>query len=188
MHQDIKILLKARRKLSNVLNLLKDVLDLRSVRDKIQWCHREIDGKLKTIAPQGTKKKPKILSRTQGLRRECDALWSELVKLRAGYRSEHSGKEGALQSHHILGKPNFKYRYCPENGYCLLRNEHLRQLCGIHNEGYREKYVTRLKEVRGQDVFERIKALCSGNERVGLPLIKVILKEQIKTIKKNQEG
>lgn len=55
----------------------------------------------------------------------ADCLWSELVKARAFYRSEFSGKDDQpLNSHHILGKRTLALRYCLDNGVCLTAGEH----------------------------------------------------------------
>jgi len=60
------------------------------------------------------------------LRKECDRLWKEAVYLRAGYKSELSGKAGkqiggdhVLNAHHIIHKPNNYLRYSLDNGICV---------------------------------------------------------------------
>ena len=77
------------------------------------------------------RKTKKTKTKNQIDRAECDKLWSEAVKLRAGYRSEYSGTRGTqiggdkvLNAHHILTKPNFTLRYSLENGICLTAGEH----------------------------------------------------------------
>lgn len=58
-------------------------------------------------------------------RKSVEALWSECVKARAGYKSEYSGKDqGPICSHHIFGKPNYSLRFDLDNGICITNGEH----------------------------------------------------------------
>ena len=96
--------------------------------------------------------------------KECDDLWSEIIKKRAGYKSELSGVYGVqldkeigsiLQAHHIAKKPNLRLRYDLDNGICLTKWEHRYGIHGNHEEEYRK----RIKQVRGEDVYERLSLL-----------------------------
>ena len=85
-------------------------------------------------------------------KKKADNVWAEIIKVRAGYRSEFSGKEGRqiggdyiLNSHHIVGKPNFTLRYSLENGMCLTSGEHFQ----LHrNSNYKRKIEKLVSEAR----------------------------------------
>lgn len=58
------------------------------------------------------------------LDKKLDELWSYAVKLRAGFKSELSGKTEGLNSHHILGKSTHRLRWDIDNGICITNGEH----------------------------------------------------------------
>ena len=93
----------------------------------------------------------------------CDGIWSEIIKIKAGYKSEYSGKLGkkaggseTLNSHHIVGKPNHRLRYEFDNGICLTGGEHK---FIAHHTGRQEIFRKRIKEIRGDDIYDRLNAL-----------------------------
>jgi hypothetical protein len=51
-------------------------------------------------------------------------LWSEIVKKKAGYKCEVCGSTENLQSHHIIGRGNWRLRWEPRNGACLCAKHH----------------------------------------------------------------
>ena len=79
------------------------------------------------------KPKPRRAKRVSSVKRVTD-LWSLLVKVRAGYRSQLSGIQCRVpgtgsdlpiaDSHHILGKKNLWLKLDPRNGICLTHREH----------------------------------------------------------------
>jgi hypothetical protein len=98
------------------------------------------------------KKKP-------NLRKKSDELWRDILLLKANYKSEISGKlckkhggDSILQAHHICRKPNYALRYDLENGIVMTMGEHK---FGIHGER-EEWFRNRIKEVKGQDIYERL--------------------------------
>lgn len=116
------------------------------------------------------------------LKKECDRLWAEVVKLRAGGRSQISGKrEPVMNAHHVVGKPNNRLRYEIDNGICLTPSEHI---YGIHNEGRRREYEERIIRAIGRDKYEWLLTLqheCGGTNLVG---VRELLKQQLKRMKK----
>ena len=114
------------------------------------------------------------------LKKQCDDLWSKIVKLRAGNKSEISGKTESLHSHHIIGKPGYRLRYELENGICLTAGEHF---FGVHNQGRQKDYEERIKTVRGQDIYERL-SLLKNEKSKSLALIKIYLEQELDEIKK----
>lgn len=97
----------------------------------------------------------------QRLIKRLDDLWSEVIKKRACYESEISGKLGkqiggehVLNSHHICGKSNHALRFDVNNGICITKGEHG---FGAHGDKSRqEKFESKVKELRGQDIYERL--------------------------------
>ena len=96
------------------------------------------------------------------LKKECNNLWREICFKRAGYKSELSGKEGRqiggshiIQVHHIVGKGNYRVRFELENGIVLTQWEHIKGIHGGQSEAYRAK----IKEVRGNDIYDRLNYL-----------------------------
>ncbi len=55
---------------------------------------------------------------------DCDKLWSNAVKARAGNRCEVCGETNELASHHFFHRWNKSVRYNIENGFCLCRKCH----------------------------------------------------------------
>lgn len=53
-----------------------------------------------------------------------DSLWSELVKMRAGYKCEYCWKTSYLNSHHIFSRNNYSTRFDPDNWICLCSWHH----------------------------------------------------------------
>jgi len=116
------------------------------------------------------------------LLKKCDDLWTLIIKERAGFKSELSGKEGKviggdaiLHAHHIVRKPNYRLRFELDNGICLTAWEHR---YGIHGD-YEEEYREKIKKVKGRDIYERMSLL----RRIGktdLQLIKIYLEQELK--------
>ncbi len=59
------------------------------------------------------------------IRKHCDDLWSELVKLRAGGKCEKCWSTNVVQSHHVVPRTNWNLRFDPENGVALCKKDHL---------------------------------------------------------------
>lgn len=131
-----------------------------------------------------TKRKPKTANKK--LKDECDALWAECIKLRAGYKSEYSGKPGKqiggdsiLNAHHLIGKSSLGLRYNFDNGICLTNGEH--NFIAHHTqraEGFREF----VKSLRGEDIFEKLTKF-KHKTSTSLRMYKIYLEQEIKKIK-----
>jgi len=65
----------------------------------------------------------KKLSKSK-LRKKCDKLWSELVKLQDGNQCVVCGSEKYLNAHHLISRKVFKYRWKIENGISLCPLHH----------------------------------------------------------------
>jgi hypothetical protein len=92
-----------------------------------------------------------------------DKIWAHLVKCRAGFRCEISGKlrgEVILDAHHIVGKPSHRLRYELDNGISITKGIHN---FGAHGSKTRQvEFEKRVKQLRGEDVYERLLMLKNG--------------------------
>lgn len=113
------------------------------------------DGIIKACRSQKPKKQK---TSSKKLMDECDKLWADIVKARAGYKSELSGKTNQLQAHHVLMKPNLRLRYELKNGICLTLHEHL---YGIHSKDPKttREYERRINKVTGEGNLLFLKTL-----------------------------
>lgn len=114
--------------------------------------------------------------------KRMDDKWSKLVKIKAGYKSEYSGKTGALNSHHIMGKPNYRLRYELENGMCLTAGEHKYI---AHHADRQETLRNRVLKIRGKDFFERMEIL-KNSLKPDLKLIEIYLDNELKKYGRQQ--
>jgi len=120
--------------------------------------------------------KSKIVKKNP-LKKVCDDLLRELCLLRAGNKSEISGKSDVtLQVHHIVGKPNYFLRYHLENCIVLTIGEHK---WGIHNPNREEQYREKIKAIRGNDVYEKLEQYRKLNTKTDLTLTKIYLENEI---------
>ena len=89
----------------------------------------------------------------KGLTKKLDSMWSRVVKIQAGNKCEVCGLEGdncRLNSHHIVGRRNYRLRWELYNGVCLCSGCHtFRTLSAHQNPLWFESW---LKENRGEDL------------------------------------
>ncbi len=123
----------------------------------------------------------------KSLKKQCDELWFEIIKKKAGYKSELSGKEGrqidgefVVCAHHIGGKANYRLRYELDNGICLTNGEHS---FGVHNADQSEEYRKGIKLVKGRDIYKRMLALKREHGKTDLKLIKIYLQNELESMK-----
>ena len=116
------------------------------------------------------------------LKKQNDELWSKIIKLRAGNKSELSGKTENLHSHHIAGKSCYRLRWELDGGICVTGGEHF--YC-IHNQGRAKEYEEKIKRVKGQDIFERLENL--KNEKCkDLIFVNLYLKRELKKLQEEK--
>lgn len=58
------------------------------------------------------------------LTKKLDAEWSRVVKQKAGNQCEVCGAIMQLNSHHIVGRENYRLRWDTRNGVCLCVSHH----------------------------------------------------------------
>jgi hypothetical protein len=100
------------------------------------------------------------------------------VKLKAGNKSEISGKTENLHSHHIVGKPGYRLRYELDNGICLTAGEHF---YGVHNQGRMREYEYKIRAIKGADIFERLEKLKNEKSK-SLVFVKLYLERELKKL------
>lgn len=146
-----------------------------------ETCHRKFTIKF----PWPVIKKIHTKSTHKQLVEECDEFYLELIKKLAGYKCELSGatrEEGAiLQTHHILHKPNIFMRYYIPNGICITRELHALDNDGLSRTS-RGKLETMIRDLRGQDIYEKLRNeyIRSQGIKVDLHKVRSELLEQLK--------
>lgn len=121
------------------------------------------------------------LPKPKSLKKQCEDLWSEVVKAKAGYKSELSGKTEGLHSHHLAGKSCYRLRFEILNGICLTAGEHFYI---AHHQFRKADFERRVKAIRGENIFDRLEALKSGGGFTDLKLVKIYLQQKLKEYKK----
>ena len=123
---------------------------------------------MKPIWKEKTKKKKK-----DTLEKDLDKVWSELVKIRAGYKCELCGvKNKKLNSHHFVGRINRNLRWDLRNGMSLCTQHHRNAKQSAHNdpEWFREKVLVsgRAEDYLYVNKVKGILGLLTRNEKVDL--------------------
>lgn len=111
--------------------------------------------------------------------KQLDKLWADVVKARAGMKSEYSGKTEGLNAHHIHGKPNYRLRYEINNGVCITSGEHFYI---AHVQGRSQKFKDWAMNLRGfnDDMAAILAKGCGGTD---LFMIKLYLEEKLKVLR-----
>lgn len=78
----------------------------------------EIQEKVKPKFPKITKTRIRAVLRRH-LEDLADDLWSTAVKVKFGWKCAVSNKTENLESHHLIRRGNWTYRYTVMNGICL---------------------------------------------------------------------
>jgi len=120
-----------------------------------------------------------------------DDLWNLIIKTKAGFKSELSGREGKviggntiLTAHHINGKPNFRLRYEINNGICIDNDgEHI---FGVHNHNpeISGEYQDKIIDYIGKERYEFLKTLKHRQKKADLNLIKIYLEQELRKLNK----
>ena len=61
----------------------------------------------------------------KSLLKQCDNLWSSMIKQRAEGKCEMCGSDNYLSAHHIVPRTNYALRHDLMNGVALCRRHHL---------------------------------------------------------------
>lgn len=134
----------------------------------------------------------KTKSPHKDLKKECDELWSLIIKMRARFRCEYTGANGKqidrdgviLHSHHIYGKSTYAYRYDLNNGICLDSKIHKWYAHGTPEK--QEQFRDFIKDVRGENFYEKMKVQTKTSTT--LPMYKAFLEQELEKLKKKHNG
>jgi hypothetical protein len=120
-----------------------------------------------------------IFKKTTNKYKVTDALWSSLVKLKAGNRCEKCGKTTNLNSHHVFTKRIASLRWNEYNGVCLCAGCHtLSSKFSAHLTP--TEFTMWIIKRRGEEWYNM---LLMGKNQIGKPdekLTRMYLKEKIK--------
>ena len=136
------------------------------------------------------KKKIKVYTPTK---KELENLWKEIIKAKAGYKSELSGIEGrqiggskSITAHHIVGKPNDILRFLElDNGICLENeSEHI---YGVHNKNdvvrarhYQDLIIAKI----GQKRYDKLLMMRKqSSKKTDLMAAKIFLQQELEKYK-----
>lgn len=127
-------------------------------------------------------------------KKQLEELWKEVIKVRAGYKSELSGIAGKqiggsaiLTAHHIVGKQTDALRFLEfDNGICLENgSEHI---FGVHHKfnpvrakQVSDAIITKIGQKRYNKLLQMTK-LCS-KKKTDLVAARLFLQQQLKTLK-----
>jgi len=130
------------------------------------------------------------IPKQKSLKKQNDDLWAEIIKRKAGYKSELSGELGkqaggiiTLASHHILGKSNNKLRWSLRNGICL--NNYTEHLWGIHNRNdplKANRIFNLILIYIGKERKEYLDLIKVFKGKTDLKLTKIYLKQELKKL------
>jgi len=116
----------------------------------------------------------------------CQRLWSEIVYLRSGNKSEISGQptdKGNRNAHHVKNKSNYMLRFDTRNGINLTNSEHI---LGIHSNDpdkvvyYHGLINEAIKKREGENILEILEAEKRNNSKPDIFLIELKLKQELK--------
>ena len=125
-------------------------------------------------------KKKKKSSRKK-LKDNLDVLWAELVKKRAGYKCERSGKTGYLNSHHIFSRSNLSVRWDLDNGVCLNAGWHTLQTDSAHKNPI--EFINWIRDRRGVKWYEEMRIKANRVYKWTIPELEELIKKFREEIK-----
>ena len=141
----------------------------------------QIGKSLKPWQPKKKKKKykEKVTKTTlekqsrKSIRKELDELWAELVKKRAGYKCERSGKTRYLNSHHIFSRSNLSVRWDLDNGVCLNAGWHTLQTNSAHKAPI--EFIEWIKDKRGEKWYQELRIKANQIKKWSTPELRILL-------------
>jgi len=111
-------------------------------------------------------------------KKELDILWSELIKLRAGYKCEKCGKQEYLNSHHIFSRSNYSTRWDEANGACLCAGHHTLTNDSAHKNPI--EFIELMKKKRGETWYQTLRLKANNIYKQDKNLLKIYLENEIK--------
>ena len=167
---------KAMRRISAALKLI-DNPDILSRLKELHSDLSKISRQESKARPIAQKRKPKTVRAK--LYDECTELWQQVVKARAGYKSEINCHGGIIAGHHILGKSNWWLRFDTENGICLTTGQHYRRHYAAESE--KSGIHILILKIIGTRRFNRISLLIRKSGKPDLGMVKIRLQAELKS-------
>ncbi len=115
---------------------------------------------------------------------QCEHLWREIVKLKAGGKCELTGNTEKCQCHHFHGKSTYALRFDTRNGIYLSQKKHI---YGIHAhdpsiaENAKKEIDWYMLCREGADGVTKIKSQ-KNVLKADLKLIKIALENELKIL------
>lgn len=130
------------------------------------------------------------IPKQKSLKKQCDDLWTAIIKKNANYKSELSGELGKqaggdiiLTAHHILGKSNNRLRFDLQNGICI--NNHTEHIWGVHCKNDPAKanyYYQKIINYIGKERKEYLDSIKVFKGKTDLRLTKIYLEQELKKL------
>lgn len=125
--------------------------------------------------------KVKKLPKIENLKKQCDDLWSELVKIRANYKCEYCGTPFNLNSHHLFSRSKNSTRHDPDNGICVCVEHHV--FSSTFSFHLTPMEATEwIKERRGEEWYKKLRLSANSYYKPDYKLIKLSLEQEIKKL------
>lgn len=144
------------------------------------------------------KKNKETIRLRRTTKKELEKLWKEIIKTRAGFKSELSGAAGkqigghaVLVAHHIVGKPTDALRFLElDNGICLENGtEHI---YGVHHKfdasrarHYQDLIINKIGLGRYEKLLQMRKL--RAKKKTDLEAARIYLAQKLETTKNKTE-
>jgi len=118
--------------------------------------------------------KKKITTKTM------DRLWSEIVKMKAGFKCEICGSTKRLNSHHVVRRNNYAVRFNTNNGVCLCVKCHMFGKESAH--GNCVWFLDKMVKLRGRKWLTALK-----KESIKISYWKKTVEQTLERLRKERE-
>ena len=110
-------------------------------------------------------------------KRECDKLWSKVVRLRAKNKCELCGSINTLNSHHIFGRKAMSTRYDTDNGILLCFKCHF-----VEAHQNPARFYIWLVEKRGREWYDKLNKRHNNLIKMNYEVMYIWLKAQLSEV------
>jgi len=133
--------------------------------------------KKEKIKIRKTKIKVKKANSVSVLKKKCDKLWSEAVKIEYNYECQYCWKKEHLNSHHLFTRARNSTRFDIDNGICLCSWCHTLSSNFSAHQTWLE-FFEWLEWIRGRDWIDKL----SKKSRGIVDITPDLIKEHIKNL------
>ena len=114
-------------------------------------------------------------------KKQLDALWSKIVKLKAKGKCKICQRTDTLNSHHIFSRSNHSVRWDLENGVCLCACHHA--LCNFSAHKAPLDFAEWLKKERGEKWYNDLRVRANLIYKPDYTAIKIYLQNELEKLK-----